>query len=924
MKAPFSLRKISIFLLIFYSTLFSQINGDLKVALIRISFPVDAYRGISGNGDYLYDSYIDQCGEYTIDPPPHDKNYFKSHLEAVNNYYRSVSNGKFGLDLRASKIFPSEDQSSYKLEQKMNYYNEIDMDNVHEKRITELLKDAATKAYEIDKIDYNEFDLIIIVHPGVGQDFSLPFLDPTPEDIPSTYIDTGMVVKHLGGPIKFKNSSILNGIVIPETQNHLFYESALFGQMANPCDAQYSLTGTLSMMIGFSIGLPPLWNIETGFSGVGIFALMDQGSNNGRGIIPAPPDAWTRVHAGWATTIIPSNFNKIELKDSLHNQIIKIPINDNEYFLIENRNNWFREGVSIDSARYTIWEKSNAYPSFINILIDSVNISKNEFGVITSIPNYNLGLPASGLLIWHIDQKKINEGFNTYSINSDPQLMGIDLEEADGAQDMGYISNLLTDPSSGYWGDMWFRENLEYFRANSTTSMDFSSFTYPNTKSNSSANSGIYISNISGASRTMSFNLSSSYDIKVISDTSKSILLQWDIDNDGSLDFIGLGDSLWWSSSLNDFKTFHKSSNNNYQVCIVQNTNMNSNLLEVTFVSEDGDDSSFEWFEYDINNKDFKLKWSYKLENFNNLELLKADIDGVWVKSETTILLINSDGLIDDLVDPYLLNYSSILSKNIILNNNKIIINKSIVKDGKYKSLSLIDLDNDSIVEVVAVNVNGNIDAFDLNLYNKNGFPLYSNADSPIFSMNLFDDIRRELVYQNNNGEIIILNYEGNVVDKISTKYKLVSLGSYQGEKGILTDKSFFAFVDDDKNNFNEWRYPFSSADNSRYLQLKEPISNRILIVDKKLSYAYPNPSNGEAINFRLKLGFVENIDIFIYDIAGFSIKRISLQNLGINNQIFEIPWDISNIESGVYIARIVVKNINSTDEKIIKLGIAK
>jgi hypothetical protein len=351
---------------------------------------------------------------------------------------------------------------------------------------------------------------------------------------------------------------------------------------------------------------------------------------------------------------------------------------------------------------------------------------------------------------------------------------------------------------------------------------------------------------------------------------------------------------------------------------------MNSNLLEVTFVSEDGDDSSFEWFEYDINNKDFKLKWSYKLENFNNLELLKADIDGVWVKSETTILLINSDGLIDDLVDPYLLNYSSILSKNIILNNNKIIINKSIVKDGKYKSLSLIDLDNDSIVEVVAVNVNGNIDAFDLNLYNKNGFPLYSNADSPIFSMNLFDDIRRELVYQNNNGEIIILNYEGNVVDEISTKYKLVSLGSYQGEKGILTDKSFFAFIDDNKNNFNEWRYPFSSADNSRYLQLKEPISNRILIVDKKLSYAYPNPSSGEAINFRLKLGFVENIDIFIYDIAGFSIKRISLQNLGINNQIFEIPWDISNIESGVYIARIVVKNRNSTDEKIIKLGIAK
>ena len=540
MIVSFSFRKICIFLLICYSTLFSQITGDLKVAMLRVSFPVSDYPGISGNGDFLYDSTIDQCGDYTIDPPPHDKNYFKSHLEAVNNYYRSVSNGKFGLDLNDSKIFPADDKSSYKIDQMMNYYNQIGMDDAHEKRITELLRDASSKAYEVDRINFDEFDLIIVVHPGVGQDFSLPFLDPTPEDIPSTYIDPEMVIKHLGGPITFGNSLISRGIVIPETQNHLFYDYALFGQLANPCDVQYSITGTLSMMIGFSIDLPPLWNLDSGLSGVGVFALMDQGSNNGRGIIPAPPDAWSRIYAGWASTINTSNFDKIELKDSLHNQILKIPINESEYFLIENRNNWFRKGVSIDSSRYTVWDKTDVYPSFINILIDSVKVSKDEFGVISSIPNYNLGLPASGLLIWHIDEKKINNGFKDYSINSDRQLRGIDLEEADGAQDMGYLSNLLTDPSSGYWGDMWFKENLEYFRANSNNSMDFTSFTYPNTKSNSKANSGIYISDISNAGKTMSFNLTSSYNIKVIDDTSKSILLQWDINYDGNLDFIAV------------------------------------------------------------------------------------------------------------------------------------------------------------------------------------------------------------------------------------------------------------------------------------------------------------------------------------------------------------------------------------------------
>ena len=924
MIVSFSFRKICIFLLICYSTLFSQITGDLKVAMLRVSFPVSDYPGISGNGDFLYDSTIDQCGDYTIDPPPHDKNYFKSHLEAVNNYYRSVSNGKFGLDLNDSKIFPADDKSSYKIDQMMNYYNQIGMDDAHEKRITELLRDASSKAYEVDRINFDEFDLIIVVHPGVGQDFSLPFLDPTPEDIPSTYIDPEMVIKHLGGPITLGNSLISKGIVIPETQNHLFYDYALFGQLANPCDVQYSITGTLSMMIGFSIDLPPLWNLDSGLSGVGVFALMDQGSNNGRGIIPAPPDAWSRIYAGWASTINTSNFDKIELKDSLHNQILKIPINESEYFLIENRNNWFRKGVSIDSSRYTVWDKTDVYPSFINILIDSVKVSKNEFGVISSIPNYNLGLPASGLLIWHIDEKKINNGFKDYSINSDRQLRGIDLEEADGAQDMGYVSNLLTDPSSGYWGDMWFKENLEYFRANSNNSMDFTSFTYPNTKSNSKANSGIYISDISNAGKTMSFNLTSSYNIKVIADTSKSILLQWDINDDGNLDFIGFGDSLWWGSSLKNFKTFNKSSNNNYQTCIVQNSSSNSKSLEVAFISHKNYDSIFEWFEFDIETENFNIKWSYKLDNINNLELLKADIEGVWVKQDDKVLLVNNEGVVNNDIDPNLLSYTSSLSSPIILNNNKIIINKLKIKDGNYKSLSLIDLDNDQNMEILAVDMNGNIHAFDLNLFSKNGFPLSANAKTSVFSINLLDDKKRELVYQNNNGEIIVLNHEGKIIDIIASKDKLISLGTYEGKDGILTDKSFFPFIEKNQINMNEWRYPFSSADNSRYLSIDKPTSNNIFIIDQKLSYAYPNPSNGEAINFRLKLGFVDKIDIFIYDIAGYLIKEISLNQLVINNDILEIPWNISNIESGIYIARILVRNKNKSDEKIIKLGIVK
>ena len=40
-------------------------------------------------------------------------------------------------------------------------------------------------------------------------------------------------------------------------------------------------------------------SIYFGDPGVGYFGLMDYGSNNGRGVMPAPPTPWTRIQAGW-------------------------------------------------------------------------------------------------------------------------------------------------------------------------------------------------------------------------------------------------------------------------------------------------------------------------------------------------------------------------------------------------------------------------------------------------------------------------------------------------------------------------------------------------------------------------------------------------------------------------------------------------
>ena len=79
-------------------------------------------------------------------------------------------------------------------------------------------------AYNADSIDFSIYDHIVVFHAGIGQDFSLPFLDPTPEDIPSTFVDIEMLDKYLGGSLQISNAIINQGIILPETQNQLFFE----------------------------------------------------------------------------------------------------------------------------------------------------------------------------------------------------------------------------------------------------------------------------------------------------------------------------------------------------------------------------------------------------------------------------------------------------------------------------------------------------------------------------------------------------------------------------------------------------------------------------------------------------------------------------------------------------------------------------
>jgi hypothetical protein len=193
---------------------------------------------------------------------------------------------------------------------------------------------------------------------------------------------------------------------------------------------------------------------------------MGTGVWNGNGEHPAQLDAWCRYYLGWENAITITDDTQNVPVDYFLNQspyaqrLYKVPISENEYYLIENRQQ--NPDHSIDPYF--------GLPSYTFALIDSTE--QDYFPAYPLIPMFNfmenrykgnewdyflpgLGGPdsygtkdGSGLLIWHIDEYVIQEnfdpGFVNNHVNANAAHKGVDLEEADG------IQNLDTDASSFY------------------------------------------------------------------------------------------------------------------------------------------------------------------------------------------------------------------------------------------------------------------------------------------------------------------------------------------------------------------------------------------------------------------------------------------------------------------------------------------
>lgn len=475
-------------------------SGTLRILAVMVEFQEDKYDATTGTGKFG-SHYTKAYGDTILDPLPHDANYFSDHLLFAKNYFKKVSRGNLEITylVLPEVITVSKTMREYSPGYQSNDFTPLGNLSEETWRIAD---------QKFTSIKFSDYDLFVIFHAGVsnGLDDGTFSID---RNLPSLYLSTASLKKIFGNQFtgfKTKSGSIFNTMILPETESreqvYIDNSTALL---------EITINGAIVANIASYLGLPDLFNTETGRSAIGRFGLMDGqaiGANNG--MFPPEPSAWEKIFLGWEVPkLISSNKLNVNLSArvsalSTDTTLIKIPITSSEYYLLENR----QQDANKDNAIITYRRNGSTFTKTVSkdtsglyfITPDSI-----PGGVVIDVDEFDAAVPGNGIVIWHIDEKIINEKINENAINADMNRKGVDVEEADGIQDIGqsFSSIFGTTIGEGSREDFWYKGNPSKFYKNS-----FSPISKPNSNSNSGANSLITIDNFSSIANKMSFNLS--------------------------------------------------------------------------------------------------------------------------------------------------------------------------------------------------------------------------------------------------------------------------------------------------------------------------------------------------------------------------------------------------------------------------------
>ena len=486
----------------------------LQVFAIRVEFAEEKTDNSLTTGTGLFDSDKAKKDAYSLDPQGvrNSAPYWRKHFEFANAYFNKASNGNVVID---AHIYPKE-SSAYKLKKQIIDYNRTskmkgektaEFDDARSRDYLQFIYDAVMAAHESGDSPFKEplsknpntKRAYMIIHAGAsrlvdGGSMGTRGAD-TPGDFMDVYIDKSAwqylpdsienaAFRKEGKKKNGKDSLVAEALLLKDAAIDTLKSIMVTSETASQDGLNWGVNGIIVNQIARELGLPNTYDVVKGISRLGYYDVMDfAGYNAGNGFLPSLPAAWERAYMGWTPVkeVRPVAGKPVTVEISAAGtgngtEIVKVPLSASEYLLIENRQrSWNKEGeVSVslsgagESSDTTI--KTVPVDSLHLVFEDSVCVKDNDGackkyavnkkkakGVIVDISSYDAGLPASGIVVWRVNDWYLRETLE-YGIANfwggdtlrDHQF-GIAMVEADGILSIGKtFKNALGEDTYDY------------------------------------------------------------------------------------------------------------------------------------------------------------------------------------------------------------------------------------------------------------------------------------------------------------------------------------------------------------------------------------------------------------------------------------------------------------------------------------------
>ncbi|MDD3235389.1 MAG: T9SS type A sorting domain-containing protein [Candidatus Cloacimonetes bacterium] len=455
-----------------------------RLLVILVDFPLESPDDTNTTGNGKFQLETDPSYLYSVGAPPHNRQYYEANLEAMKYYYKAVSVESYQLQY---DVYPKT-QPAYTLPHPMGYYNSPGASSeLFVSRMEEYFKTCFETADASDpEIDFASYSHYMIIH--AGSDWQHDVNGDTPSDLPSFYIrvNSGKEAVVDNGTVLISHASN-----VPATISQDFTTSTENGQTVH--SGYGALNAVIAHEFGHSLGFVDLYNVSDFRPMVGSFDIMDSGGSglmvdtlpNGdvvllEGSLPTMPGAFSRQLAfgNYYQSIglmkdftqLPL-FTNIELHavsskqsgSTLLPEILRIPLNEKEYILVENRN-VDPDGDGATAVFGTLDSRVVLYPTPYG---DPQNTPSYEYDfMLPSFQKSDGSSVGGGVLVWHVNESILyDEGvhyadgtwvnnFDNNTVNTIYSRRGVRVIEADGLTDIG-------NDYSMYWTGTQY----EYFHA---------------------------------------------------------------------------------------------------------------------------------------------------------------------------------------------------------------------------------------------------------------------------------------------------------------------------------------------------------------------------------------------------------------------------------------------------------------------------